>query len=144
MGMSSGNGSGRAMAEINVTPLVDVMLVLLIIFMVTAPMMNPDIGVEVDLPNAEAPPLDESTDQQLVLMLHADLSVSIKDNQFSLDELEPKLRAIRAANPDQDVFVRADGAVPYEKVAGLLGIARSSGIPKVGLVFEPLEDETSP
>ncbi|MGC6492438.1 MAG: ExbD/TolR family protein [Myxococcota bacterium] len=142
--MSSGNGSGRAMAEINVTPLVDVMLVLLIIFMVTAPMMNPDIGVEVDLPNAEAPPLDESTDQQLVLMLHADLSVSIKDNQFSLDELEPKLRAIRAANPDQDVFVRADGAVPYEKVAGLLGIARSSGIPKVGLVFEPLEDETSP
>lgn len=144
MGMSSGNGSGRAMAEINVTPLVDVMLVLLIIFMVTAPMMNPDIGVEVDLPNAEAPPLDESTDKQLVLMLHADLSVSIKDNQFSLDELEPKLRAIRAANPDQDVFVRADGAVPYEKVAGLLGIARSSGIPKVGLVFEPLEDETSP
>ena len=144
MGMSSGNGSGRAMAEINVTPLVDVMLVLLIIFMVTAPMMNPDIGVEVDLPNAEAPPLDESTDQQLVLMLHADLSVSIKDNQFSLDELEPKLRAIRAANPDQDVFVRADGAVPYEKVAGLLGIARSSGISKVGLVFEPLEDETSP
>ena len=144
MGMSSGNGSGRAMAEINVTPLVDVMLVLLIIFMVTAPMMNPDIGVEVDLPNAEAPPLDESTDQQLVLMLHADLSVSIKDNQFSLDELDPKPRAIRAANPDQDVFVRADGAVPYEKVAGLLGIARSSGIPKVGLVFEPLEDETSP
>ncbi len=135
MGMSSGNG-GRAMADINVTPLVDVMLVLLIIFMVTAPMMN-TAGVEVDLPRSEAPPLNMDEPDQLILSISADLTYYIGDNPFRGEEIPAKLVAIAKANPDQKVFVRADGEVPYRHIAALLGAAKAAGIVKVGLVFEP-------
>lgn len=134
MGMGSGH-QGRAMAEINVTPLVDVMLVLLIIFMVTAPMLN-NSGVSVDLPKAEAPPLDMSKDQQLILGIDAEFKYYINDNVFTWDEMPKKLAAIAKANPDQPVFLKADGSVPYTKVAQLLGAAKKAGMPRVGLVFE--------
>ncbi|MBT3218774.1 MAG: biopolymer transporter ExbD [Proteobacteria bacterium] len=142
MGMSSGE-SGRAMADINVTPLVDVMLVLLIIFMITAPMLN-NAGVEIDLPKADAPPLDLEADP-LVLAIDGELNYFIKESMFTLEEMKVKLPAIAKANPDEPVFLKADKDVPYGKVAQLLGIAKNSGMPRVGLVFDPtalgLEEE---
>lgn len=135
MGMSTGS-SGGAMADINVTPLVDVMLVLLIIFMVTTPMMN-SAGVEVDLPRSEAPPLDQDPDNQLVLSIDADLNYYIGEYTYPVEELPEKLAAIALANPDQPVFLRADGAVPYRAIAALMGAAKRAGMVRVGLVFEP-------
>ena len=141
MGMSSGN-SGGAMADINVTPLVDVMLVLLIIFMVTAPMMN-NAGVEVDLPRADAPPLDQEDEDQLILSIDADLQYYIGEYAYDVEELPEKLAAIALANPEQAVFLRADGDVPYRAIAALMGAAKQAGMVRVGLVFEPGVGELS-
>jgi biopolymer transport protein TolR len=113
---------------------VDVMLVLLIIFMVTAPMMS--TGVEMELPRADAPPLTNAEDQ-LVLSIDAQEQYFIGDNAFPFEELPAKLSAIAEANPEQQVFVRADGSLPYEKVLQLLAVAKNAGIPKVGLVTQP-------
>jgi len=135
MGMSGGQ-SGQTMSEINVTPLVDVMLVLLIIFMVTAPMLN-NAGIEVDLPKADTPPLEMDDEDQLVLTMDADRMVWIDETAFTIDELGPKLTAIAEANPDQPVFLRADGNLPYKEVVGLLELAKQAGMPRVGLVFDP-------
>jgi biopolymer transport protein TolR len=135
MGMSSGGDEHGMMAEINVTPFVDVMLVLLIIFMVTAPMMT--TGLEVELPRAEAPALSQDQDSQMVLGITADGTYILQEREFTLAELESKLPAIVKANPDQDVFLQADGQVPYEKVAQLMAICTQAGIPRVGLVTQP-------
>jgi biopolymer transport protein TolR len=126
------------MSEINVTPLVDVMLVLLIIFMVTAPMLN-NSGVEIDLPRAEAPPLDMNDEDQLILSMNAERQVFLNDQDtpFSVEELPARLRAIAEAHPDRPVFLRADGALPYREVVKLLSVAKQAGMPKVGLVFDP-------
>jgi biopolymer transport protein TolR len=132
--MSGPSKEGGMMAEINVTPFVDVMLVLLIIFMVTAPLMT--TGVEMELPRAEAPPM-QSPDKQMVLSVTRDERYFIDDHEFPLAELAPKLAAIAEANPEQQVFVRADGALQYEKVLQLLAVAKGAGIPKVGLVTQP-------
>jgi biopolymer transport protein TolR len=126
------------MSDINVTPLVDVMLVLLIIFMITAPMLN-NAGIEVDLPKAEAPPLNLQ-EEQLILGIDRDLNYYINESKFSFDELPAKLAAIAKANPDQPIFLKADGAVPYREVARVLGAAKIAGMPKVGLVFDPNVD----
>lgn len=141
MGMSGGDG--QAMADINVTPLVDVMLVLLIIFMVTAPMMN-TAGVEVDLPRSEAPPMDLNDLDQAVISIDKDLGFHLQvgggeraPEPYAAAQLREKLSALSAANPELKVFVRADGEVPYKHVAGLLGAAKASGVVKVGLVFAP-------
>ena len=152
MGMSTG-GSGvsggrrrrgrRAapISEINVTPFVDVMLVLLIIFMVTAPMMVQ--GLAVDLPRAEAPPL-ESTEDQLLLIMDAEGLIFIQSGEdrreVPADKLKARLTAIKEANPDQAVFVQADGTLPYEEVMRLMAAAQSAGIGKVGLVTQPPEE----
>ena len=135
MGMGS-NGHSGAMGDINVTPLVDVMLVLLIIFMVTAPMLN-NAGVDVDLPKEEAPPLD-NPEEQLLLSIDRDLNYYINDNKFTGEELRGKLGAIAKANPDQPVFLRADGSVPYREIAKLMAAAKKAGMPRVGLVFDPM------
>ena len=137
MGMSGG-GSGGTMADINVTPLVDVMLVLLIIFMVTAPMLN-NAGVEIDLPKAEAPPLDMDDEEQLILSVDGDRNVYLNDEEtpFEFAELPPRLRAIAEANPERPVFLRADGGLPYRDVVHVLEIAKQAGMPRVGLVFDP-------
>ena len=122
------------MAEINVTPFVDVMLVLLIIFMVTAPLMT--TGVEMNLPRAEAPPLNPA-EKQLVLSVTQAEEYYINDTRLTWDEMQVKLKAIAEANPDQSVFVRADGKLPYEKVLQLLAVAKAAGVAKVGLVTQP-------
>ena len=133
MGMSTGGGGGM-MSEINVTPFVDVMLVLLVIFMVTTPLMV--TGMEVELPRAEAPPL-ESSEDQLVLAITANGSFYIGEREIPAEELGEKLAAIAKANPDRDVFLKADGQVTYEQVAQLMAMAKNAGIAKVGLVTQP-------
>ena len=134
MGMSGPSREGGMMSEINVTPFVDVMLVLLIIFMVTAPMMT--TGVDLDLPRADAPALP-TDEEQLVLSIDAEGRTFLQDQPFTPEELGAKLRAIAQANPGKPMFVKADGKLPYETVLQALATARSAGMTKVGLVTQP-------
>ncbi len=136
MGMSApeGDGGQGMMSEINVTPFVDVMLVLLIIFMVTAPLMT--TGMKVELPRADAPPL-ASAEEQMVLSITEDGKYYLNKYAFTIDELGPKLAAIVKANPDQEIFLEADGQVPYEKVAQLVALCTNAGVPRLGLVTQP-------
>ncbi|MEC7240527.1 MAG: protein TolR [Myxococcota bacterium] len=132
--MSTGGNNRGVMGEINVTPFVDVMLVLLVIFMVTAPMMVQ--GQNVDLPRAEGEPLTPG-ENQMILSITDDGTYFINETPIPAEELNPKLAAIAEANPNQDIFVKADGQVPYELVAKLIGAAKQAGIPRVGLVTQP-------
>ena len=135
MGVMEGGTERRPMmAEINVTPFVDVMLVLLIIFMVTAPMMT--MGMQVELPRTDAPALPTS-EEQLVLSITIDGTYYINEHAFPLEELGPKIAAIAEANPDQELFLKADGQVPYEKVAQLMALCTNAGIAKLGMVTQP-------
>ncbi|MFM2247053.1 MAG: hypothetical protein RL071_3127 [Pseudomonadota bacterium] len=140
MGMSVGDGdSDGLMAEINVTPFVDVMLVLLIIFMVTAPMMTS--GLEVQLPRAAAPALPQA-DEQAVVTLTVEGTVHLgtgtdQGQAISKEALAASLKAMAQNKPDQGVFIRADGKVPYEEVARVLAMATAAGIQKVGMVTDP-------
>ena len=133
MAFSSGD-SGGMMADINVTPFVDVMLVLLIIFMITAPLMT--TGLDVDLPRADAPGM-EMPEEQLILTINVDGAYFINDNQFTWEELETKIPAIAENNPDQDLFLRADGAIPYAKVAQLMALCTEAGIARMGMITQP-------
>ena len=132
--MSSGGNDRGVMGEINVTPFVDVMLVLLVIFMVTAPMMVQ--GQNVDLPRAEGQALNPG-ENQMILSVTADGSYFINETPIPADQLKIKLVAIAENNPNQEVFVKADGKVEYERVAQLIGAAKQAGIPRVGLVTQP-------
>lgn len=132
----SGGSSGGPMGEINVTPLVDVMLVLLIIFMVTAPMLNQ--GVDIDLPKASAGTLTPDEDQ-LVLSIDGDLKHYLNKNEVSLEELPAKLKAIAKENPGKPVFVAADGGIEYQHVMRAMAVLKQSGMPKVGLLSNPGE-----
>ncbi len=122
------------MADINVTPFVDVMLVLLIIFMVTAPLMT--TGLDVDLPKADAPSM-EMPEEQLILTIDAEGRYFINEHPFTWEELETKIPAIAESNPDQDLFLRADGAIPYAKVAQLMALCTRSGIARMGMITQP-------
>ena len=135
MGMSSGEGDESGMmAEINVTPFVDVMLVLLIIFMVTTPMMT--MGMNVNLPRTDAPTMDVP-DELVVLSITEDGRYYINENELQFAELEPRLRVMKENKPDQQIFLKADGAVAYEKVARLMALCTKVGIQKMGMVTEP-------
>jgi biopolymer transport protein TolR len=129
---SSGD-SGGMMADINVT-FVDVMLVLLIIFMVTAPLMT--TGLDVDLPKADAPSM-EMPEEQLILTIDAEGQYFIDEHPFTWEELELKIPAIAKNNPDQDLFLRADGSIPYAKVAQLMALCTRSGIARMGMITQP-------
>jgi biopolymer transport protein TolR len=133
-GPSEGGGS---ISDINVTPLVDVMLVLLVIFMVTAPILQQ--GVAIDLPKVAASPL-AGDEEQLVVNVNKAGQVFLNDTPIALDALTTKLAAIRAARPDRQVFVRADQTVPYGQVMKTMGAVRESGLTKIGLVTEPPPD----
>ncbi len=147
MAFSDGSSGGRApLSEINVTPLVDVMLVLLIIFMITAPMLT--TGVEVDLPNAEAPRMEVTEDIPLVVVALVppeerepggpSTRLYFFDDEVTLDRLEQLLRTDSRVQEQQQVFVQADEAVPYGEVVKVLAIVRQVGIEKLGLVTDPL------
>jgi len=134
MAFEQGSGGDSSIAQINVTPLVDVMLVLLVIFMVTAPIIQQ--GVSVDLPKVAAAPLPGS-EEQLVVNVGQTGQVHLNDTAMTPEQLTEKLRAIAAARPDRQVFVRADQAVSYGQVMRVMAAVRDAGLVKVGLVTEP-------
>lgn len=118
----------------NVTPMVDVMLVLLIIFMVAAPMLT--LGVPVELPRTSAGALPAEQEEPLAITLTSDGTVLIMSSEVNPDDLIPQLRAIAAERRDNKVFLRADGAIPYERVVQVMGALNSGGFNNIGLVTE--------
>lgn len=135
---NDGGGNQTALSEINVTPLVDVMLVLLIIFMVAAPMLT--TGVNVDLPKADAPRMDIDQDQPLITV-QRDQRIFLFDEEVSLDVLRQRLVTDERIRDVDEVFVQADEQVPYGAVAQVLALVRQAGIGKMGLVTDPLTRE---
>lgn len=123
----------KPLSEINVTPFVDVMLVLLIVFMVAAPLLT--VGVPVDLPQAKAPNLSQQ-EEPLVVSLRADGTVYLQETQVPIEALVPRLQAITGANPEARIYVRGDKAIAYGQVMGLMGTIASAGFTKVALVTE--------
>jgi biopolymer transport protein TolR len=125
------------MAEINVTPMVDVMLVLLIIFMVSAPLLT--VGVPVDLPQTQASSLDQQDKEPLAVSVNTKGQVFLQDNEIKLDELVPKLKAIaqaRGGGNDERIYVRGDKSVDYGTVMKVMGRLSSAGFRRVALVTE--------
>ncbi|MFQ5345809.1 MAG: protein TolR [Mariprofundus sp.] len=133
-GQSKWDKDLEPMGEINVTPLVDVMLVLLIIFMVTAPLLTQ--GVNVDLPEADAPSLQQNV-EPLVVTIAADGDIHIQKHTINIKQLAPRIQAMRKVKPDLPVFIRGDAKTPYGRVAEVMALLESAGIKKVGLVTEP-------
>jgi len=124
----------RPMSEINVTPFVDVMLVLLIIFMVAAPLLT--VGVPVELPKTAANPLPSEQDTPLTLSIAADGTLVLQSTPINRQDLIPRLRAIAAQRSNDKVFLRADGAVPYEIVMQVMGAMNAGGFRNIGLVTD--------
>jgi biopolymer transport protein TolR len=122
------------MGEINVTPLVDVMLVLLIIFMVTAPLLTQ--GVNIDLPDTNAPALQQNI-EPLVITVRKDGSLYMQKHPVQLKQLAARVQAMRNNNPNLPVFIRGDAKAAYQYVAQVLSSLEQAGIKKVGLVTEP-------
>jgi|SRR5207245_1654131 biopolymer transport protein TolR len=145
MGMnaaSSSGGGGRrsrrkpVMAEINVTPMVDVMLVLLIIFMVSAPLLT--VGVPLDLPQTQAKSLDQNDQKPLQMSVDIKGKVFINDTEVALNELVPKLKAITDARAglEERIYLRADKKADYGTVARVMGLLSGAGFKKLALVTE--------
>ncbi|MBF0296121.1 MAG: protein TolR [Magnetococcales bacterium] len=139
MGMgSSMGGSGQdrltAMSEINVTPMVDIMLVLLVIFMVTAPLLTQ--GVEVNLPDSQASAIN-TNDEPLVISVTANGATYIEERAVTVNEMTDKIRAIRANNPNFPVFVRGDRNAAYGAVMAVMSQLQQAGVDRVGLITEP-------
>lgn len=128
--------SGRAqpMSEINITPFVDVMLVLLIIFMVAAPLLT--VGVPIELPKTAATALPSDNEEPLTVTIDAAGGVTIQTTEVARDELVARLRAIAEERSDDRVYLRADGAVPYETVAQIMGALNAGGFSSIGLVTD--------
>ena len=127
-------GKPQAMSEINITPMVDVMLVLLIIFMVAAPLLT--VGVPVELPKTAASALPTEQEEPLTITLTADGQMLIQATETVSEELIPKLRAIAAERSDDKVFLRADGAITYDRVMQVMGALNAGGFRNIGLVTD--------
>jgi len=142
MGMQTNNGGGRSvLSEINVTPFVDVMLVLLVIFMVTTPILYQ--GVDVNLPKTESqamPSLDR--EKKVVVTLNSEGEIFIEKDEYTLSELRLEIRRIMTASGkevrDEDVFLRADTSVSYGTVVEVMSEIRNAGVTKLGLITEPI------
>lgn len=136
MGMgSSGGGKSRAtLSEINVTPLVDVMLVLLIMFMVTTPLMQQ--GIDVDLPKT-SPSGVETTDEPFVLVISAGQRITVGKQELDIDTLQTKLKAIFETRKNKQIYIQADRKVDYGFVAEAMAEIRAAGIYNIGLVTVP-------
>jgi biopolymer transport protein TolR len=136
-GAGRGGGGRRArrapMSDINVTPMVDVMLVLLVIFMVTAPLLT--VGVPVDLPKTSAAPIT-GQDEPLVVSINAQGNVYLQDTEVPLDSLAPRLAAIVQSKPDTRVFVRGDRTINYGRIMEVMGLINQVGIKHLALVGE--------
>ena len=142
MGMQTNNGGGRSvLSEINVTPFVVVMLVLLVIFMVTTPILYQ--GIDVDLPKTDSkamPSLDR--EKKVVITLNSVGEIFIEKEQFSLSELRIEIRTLMSEQGkevrEEDVFLRADTSVPYGTVVEVMSEIRNAGVTKLGLITEPI------
>ena len=132
--MTAGGNSSQLMSDINVTPLVDVMLVLLIIFMVTAPMMMQ--GVDVSLPEATADPL-ESEKEHLIITINTKNQVFINDFEVTVDGLGEKLKKILEGRSDREVFLKADKNISYGTVVQVMAEVKGAGVEKLGMITEP-------
>lgn len=140
-----GRGRSRPMSEINVTPFVDVMLVLLIIFMVAAPLMT--VGVPVELPKTAATSLPAEQEEPLSITMTAEGAVMIQMTEVPLNDLVPRLQAIASEREGDRIFLRADGAVPYADVVTVMGALNRGGFSNIGLVTDlggPALDGTQP
>ncbi len=142
--VKSGGGSGRRrrgraarppMSEINVTPFVDVMLVLLIIFMVAAPLLT--VGVPVELPETAATALSADDEEPLTVTVTEAGALSIQTTEVPEDELIPRLRGIAAERASPRIYLRADGAASYARVVQVMGALNAAGFTDIGLVTEP-------
>ena len=138
--MAISSGSDRLMSDINVTPFVDVMLVLLIIFMVTAPMMVQ--GVDVALPEVSAKPM-VTEKENLTVTIDREGGIYINDFQVRIDFLKDKLEKILAGKTDREVFFRADKDVSYGVVVGVMAEIKAAGVEKLGMVTDPFDDPSS-
>jgi biopolymer transport protein TolR len=143
MGASGSGGGGRgrrrgsrsaAMSEINITPMVDVMLVLLIIFMVAAPMLT--VGVPVKLPETAATALPTEQEEPLTITLTADGRLAIQTTEVSEAEMIGKLQAIAAERTSKKIYLRADGSIPYERVAQVMGALNAGGFNEIAFVTD--------
>ncbi len=123
----------RQIGEINVTPFVDVMLVLLIVFMVTAPMLT--MGVAVDLPRADSSPLP-GQDEPLAVSIDASGTIFLQETEIELDQLVPRLIAITEQNTEARIFVRGDRAIDYGRVMAVIGSLNRAGFTRVALLTE--------
>ena len=138
----AGGGGGRRgrrrraapMADINVTPFIDVMLVLLIIFMVAAPMLT--VGVPIELPETAANALPAEQEEPLSITMTADGKLLIQNTETVPDELITRLTAIAAERTSDKIFLRADGSIPYARVAEVMGALNAGGFNNIGLVTD--------
>lgn len=141
MGMGSFGGgkiSGRKyvpMAEINVTPFIDVMLVLLIVFMVTAPLLN--AGVQVDLPKSDAAAINDDDSQPIEVSFNTAGEIFVGEQKVSRGELLSKLAALSENDVEKRIFIRADQNLPYGDVMGVIGLINKAGYRKVALISDP-------
>ncbi|HZB93861.1 MAG TPA: protein TolR [Stellaceae bacterium] len=144
-GIINGGGNGRTrykpMSEINVTPMVDVMLVLLVIFMVAAPLLT--VGVPVDLPQTKAPAINEPK-EPLVITVNAEGKLFLQNTEIGDDQLVARLQAITQNNPNADIYVRGDRAINYGRVMEVMGMVSAAGFSKVSLITEQARDKTKP
>ncbi|HPX55730.1 MAG TPA: biopolymer transporter ExbD [Syntrophales bacterium] len=127
----------RPLSDINVTPLVDVVLVLLIIFMVTAPMLQ--MGIDVNLPKVKAKSVD-ITEEKLVLTIDGGRRIFLNKKQIPLPDLKPKLEAIFQDRIDREIYMRADKGVPYGFVVEVMSEIRKAGVDRLGMVTEPPQE----
>ena len=138
-GLRGGNGRRgyRPMAEINVTPFVDVMLVLLIVFMVTAPLLT--VGVPVDLPRTEAQNISEQDEPLVVSVTEAGV-IYVQESEVEMANLVPLLIAVTDANPEAQIFIRGDRALLYGRIMEVMGAINGAGFSNVGLVTETAKE----
>jgi biopolymer transport protein TolR len=132
-GRGGGRGRYRPMSEINVTPLVDVMLVLLVVFMVTAPLLT--VGVPVDLPKTAAPPLNQPK-EPLTITVNREGQVFVQNANVPIDGLVEKLQAITGSDPESVLYVRGDKDINYGRVLQVMSLVTAAGFHKVSLVAE--------
>ncbi|MCM2284717.1 MAG: protein TolR [Desulfobacula sp.] len=138
--MQAGSGNGQFMSEINVTPFVDVMLVLLIIFMVTAPMMVQ--GVDVNLPKATAKAL-KSSEERLIISIDNEMKVYINEQVVSVEFLTQKLTAILENLENKDVYLKADKEIPYGIVVNVISKIKKAGVDSLGMITLPDNEDES-
>ena len=138
MNVNANKNDHRLLSEINVTPFVDVMLVLLVIFMVTAPMMQS--GFDVDLPQVKAKTI-QTNEKPLIVTISKDKKIEILDYEFRLDRLKSKLEFISKGRADKEIYLKADKTVPYGFVMEVMAEIKDAGYEKLGMITMPLEEK---